>query len=141
MAKIVTLRDDRTNEIAYPETVSGSVHMKDGTTLDRYIEDGYYHGADLRGYKVVSSISELPQTDTKFGYLIGTDLYVWVGTDGDTLGGKYKNCGPFKGPQGEPGFGFFGFQIVGNDLTVTKANDEPSEFEIQDKNLIIKFNN
>ena len=61
-------------------------------------------GANLTGYVAVASISDLPSVgEDTLGYLIGTDLYLYVGEGGDTLDGKYKNCGPFRGPQGARG--------------------------------------
>lgn len=59
----------------------------------------------LGGYVVLDSVQELPASPSNpnLGYLIGTHLYVYVGTGGDALDGKYKDCGEFKGPQGEQG--------------------------------------
>lgn len=57
-------------------------------------------GTNLTGYQVVTSASLLPDEESTIGYIIGTDLYVWVGEGGDTKEGKYKNVGPFVGPQG-----------------------------------------
>lgn len=59
----------------------------------------------LGGYVALDSIQELPTqpTNPNLGYLIDDKLYVYVGTGGDTLDGKYKDCGEFKGPQGEQG--------------------------------------
>ncbi len=57
-------------------------------------------GTNLTGYQVVTSASLLPDEESTIGYIIGTNLYVWVGEDGDTKEGKYKNVGPFVGPQG-----------------------------------------
>lgn len=57
-------------------------------------------GTNLTGYQVVTSVSLLPDEESTIGYIIGTDLYVWVGEGGDTKEGKYKNVGPFVGPQG-----------------------------------------
>ena len=57
-------------------------------------------GTNLTGYQVVTSASLLPDEESTIGYIIGTNLYVWVGEGGDTKEGKYKNTGPFVGPQG-----------------------------------------
>lgn len=57
-------------------------------------------GTNLTGYQVVTSASLLPDEESTIGYIIGTDLYVWVGEGGDVKDGKYKNTGPFVGPQG-----------------------------------------
>jgi len=62
----------------------------------------------LGGYVVLDSIQELPASPSNpnLGYLIGDILYVYVGTGGDTLDGKYKDCGEFRGPEGKQGVGF-----------------------------------
>lgn len=61
-------------------------------------------GATLGNYVVVSSVSELPDPgEETIGYLVGENLYLYVGTGGDTLGGKYQNAGPFRGPAGAQG--------------------------------------
>lgn len=61
-------------------------------------------GSNLGGYVVVDSIANLPDPgQPTLGYLVGDNLYLYVGTGGDTLNGKYKNCGPFRGPQGVQG--------------------------------------
>lgn len=58
-------------------------------------------------YKALGSTSELPAEPTKeeqkTGFVIGTHLYLYVGTGGDVLDGKYKDCGEFKGPRGNSG--------------------------------------
>lgn len=60
----------------------------------------------IAGWVSISSTSELPEDPTDDergkGYLLGTVLYVYVGTGGDTLGGKYKSV-DMKGPKGNPG--------------------------------------
>lgn len=71
---------------------------------------GIFGGAgsnNLTGFKSLTSISELPLEETTIGYLIEDDtlpegfpkqvLYVWVGENGDTLGGLYQNCGQLRG--------------------------------------------
>lgn len=62
----------------------------------------------IGGYVALDSIADLPESpsDPHIGYIIGSHLYVYVGTGGDTLDGKYKDCGEFKGEQGEQGVGF-----------------------------------
>ena len=60
----------------------------------------------IKGFVVISSTDDLPTNPTseqqQKGYLLGTVLYVYVGTGGDTLDGKYKSA-DIKGPQGDPG--------------------------------------
>lgn len=70
-------------------------------------------GGNLSGYVSVPSVQDLPEVgEPTLGYLVGTDLYVYVGTGGDTLDGKYKNCGPFRGPAGPQGENAIGFEDV-----------------------------
>ena len=61
-------------------------------------------GGTLTGFVSVDSIAELPDPgQPTLGYLVGMDLYLYVGTGGDTLGGKYQDCGPLRGPAGATG--------------------------------------
>lgn len=62
-------------------------------------------GTALSGLKAVKSIDELPVSPSSktIGYIVDTRLYVYVGTGGDALDGKYKDCGEFRGPEGEKG--------------------------------------
>lgn len=59
--------------------------------------------ANLTGYKKVMSTDDLPTTKSTLGFLVDTHLYVWVGEGGDTLEGKYQDCGEFKGERGGKG--------------------------------------
>ena len=60
----------------------------------------------IKGYEVINSTDDLPANPTseqqQKGYLMGTILYVYVGTGGDTLEGKYKSA-QLKGADGAPG--------------------------------------
>lgn len=60
----------------------------------------------IKGYMVIDSTSELPTNPTSdqqmIGYLLDTTLYVYVGTGGDTLDGKYQSA-ELKGADGAPG--------------------------------------
>lgn len=60
----------------------------------------------IKGYVVISSTIDLPTSPTTEqqmkGYLLGTTLYVWVGTGGDTLDGKYQSA-QLKGEEGKTG--------------------------------------
>lgn len=60
----------------------------------------------IAGWVPISSTSQLPTDPTPDqqgrGYLLGTMLYVYVGTGGDTLSGKYKSA-QLKGATGETG--------------------------------------
>lgn len=61
-------------------------------------------GSNLTGYVEVDSIANLPVPgQATLGYLVGSNLYLYVGTGGDTKNGAYQNCGPFRGPQGPQG--------------------------------------
>lgn len=72
-------------------------------TLKELQESGVGATGNLTGYVAKDSVSELPTEKTTFGYLIGTHLYVYVGTGGDVNNGTYKDCGEFRGPRGEKG--------------------------------------
>lgn len=82
---------------------------------------------NLTGYKAVEDVSDLPMEPSTIGYLVGDNLYVYVGEGGDVRLGAYKNCGPFRGlkgdtgaqgPQGNSGYqGAAGELEVVNDLT------------------------
>lgn len=70
--------------------------------LEEKIGEGV--GGALGGYKTVDNIDNLPPIgEENIGYIVGTKLYIYVGVGGDTLDGKYKDVGEFRGPQGEPG--------------------------------------
>lgn len=82
----------------------------------------------IKGYVVISSTSDLPTSPTTDqqmkGYLLGTTLYVWVGTGGDTLDGKYQSVNMkgadgkdgVPGPKGDSGV-HLGDVVLVNDLT------------------------
>lgn len=79
----------------------------------------------IKGYVVISSTSDLPTSPTTDqqmkGYLLGTMLYVWVGTGGDTLDGKYQSAqlkgeDGKTGPKGDSGVSL-GEVVLVNDLT------------------------
>lgn len=79
----------------------------------------------IKGYVVISSTSDLPTSPTTDqqmkGYLLGTTLYVWVGTGGDTLDGKYQSAqlkgeDGKTGPKGDSGVSL-GDVVLVNDLT------------------------
>ena len=79
----------------------------------------------IKGYVVISSTSDLPTSPTTEqqmkGYLLDTTLYVWVGTGGDTLDGKYQSAqlkgeDGKTGPKGDSGV-HLGDVVLVNDLT------------------------
>lgn len=59
------------------------------------------------GFKRVQSESQLPVTppddEKAVGYLVGTNLYLYVGKDGNAVNGRYFNVGGITGPKGEIG--------------------------------------
>lgn len=57
----------------------------------------------INGYKTVESVEELPLNPMRkdIAYVVGDDMYFWVGTGGDTLGGVYQKANIFKGGDGE----------------------------------------
>lgn len=59
------------------------------------------------GFKRVQSESQLPVTppedEKAVGYLVGKNLYLYVGKGGNAVNGRYFNVGDITGPQGEPG--------------------------------------
>lgn len=67
----------------------------------------------IRGYVVINSTDELPENpsalEQMIGYLLDTTLYVYVGTGGDTLDGKYQSA-QLKGEDGNPGNDGVGFE-------------------------------
>lgn len=107
--------DGRLHSVKVPLAILGrigsleSLTTNDKTSLVAAINEaartgGGSGGSAVGGYVVVDSISNLPdQGQATLGYLVGENLYLYVGTGGDTLGGKYKNCGPFRGPAGPQG--------------------------------------
>lgn len=100
-------------------------------------------GANLTGYVSVASTDDLPEEgQPTLGYLCGTNLYLYVGTGGDTKEGKYQNCGSFRGPQGlqgDPGVGIASVTQTTtstedegiNVITVTKEDGTQSTFQVR----------
>ena len=106
--------DNQRHSVKVPIEVVGrigsldSLETTDKTSLVAAINEaartGGGGGSSVSGYVVVDSIANLPDPgQPTLGYLVGENLYLYVGTGGDTLGGKYKNCGAFRGPQGPQG--------------------------------------
>lgn len=64
-------------------------------------------GADGTGVNILGSltnVSQLPTSGTSGdAYLVNGVLYVWVGSGGDTQGGKWQSAGNIQGPQGAKG--------------------------------------
>lgn len=107
-----TIKPDGSKTTIYPITSTRAVFAPDGTRLDKVLANLH---VDLP-YIALDSTSDLPPKENHNGYLIGENLYVWVGAGGDTLDGKYQNCGPFKGPRGTV------LQPDNEDIRGTEAN-------------------
>ena len=70
-------------------------------------------GSAVNGFIVVDDIADLPDPgQVGIGYLVETRMYLYVGEGGDTLSGKYKDVGEFKGPPGKQGNDGVGFSTV-----------------------------
>lgn len=107
-----TIKPDGSKTTIYPITSTRAVFAPDGTRLDEVLANLH---VDLP-YIALDSTFDLPPEENHNGYLIGENLYVWVGAGGDTLGGRYKNCGPFRGPRGTS------LQPDNEDIRETEAN-------------------
>lgn len=59
----------------------------------------------INGYKTVESVDDLPLNPVRknIAYVVGDNMYFWVGTGGDTLNGVYQRANIFKGERGESG--------------------------------------
>ena len=67
----------------------------------------------IKSWVAISSTDDLPEDPTteqqQKAYLLDTTLYVYVGTGGDTLDGKYQSAN-MKGEDGNPGNDGVGFK-------------------------------
>ena len=63
MAKIVTLKDHKTNELAYPQTVSDAVYMDNGSTLEQYKESVSRQFANYPNVTVTGTVTNLPDNE------------------------------------------------------------------------------
>lgn len=76
-------------------------------------------------YVTKGSTSELPSTgNSTTGYIVGSNVYAYVGTGGDTNSGKYKNLGQIKGADG-----------VGFD-TISTAEDGTIDIELTNGDIV-----
>jgi len=125
IARYVYQLKDSDDIVFYPQTIERAVIDDDGRTLHNKLGDlddletrnkssivaaineaaqTGSGGSVILGYVVVNSIAELPiPGEPTIGYLVGENLYVYVGSGGDTRSGAYQNCGAFRGPQGPQG--------------------------------------
>lgn len=114
--------DGRNVTIAITTINASDVKFPDGTTLQGFIDQGGITGPQgARGSQgpqgpqgkmgqgitikgSLTNVSQLPTTGTLGdAYLINGVLYAYVGTGGDTSGGKWQMCGNITGPQGPKG--------------------------------------
>ena len=63
MAKIVTLKDHKTNELAYPQTVSDAVYMDNGSTLEQYKESVSRQFNNYPNVTVTGTVTNLPDNE------------------------------------------------------------------------------
>ena len=113
-------------DVVNGQTTHGDVRTQINRAIDDInanFDEGGAGGANLTGYASIGSEAQLPSNpsgiEQTLGYLIGTDLYVYVGKGGTTADGKYKNCGPFRGPKGQDGAqGNSGFTGTAGELEV-----------------------
>ena len=106
--------DGRLHSVKVPIAILGRIGSLDNLTtndkttlvaaINEAARSGGGGGSAVGGYVVVDSIANLPDPgQPQIGSLVGDNLYLYVIVGGDTLDGKYKNCGPFRGPQGPQG--------------------------------------
>lgn len=87
--------------LVVPERYLGVLKYNGTWAMD--LVEGVGSGAAILRYVAVASIADLPDPGMQgVGYLVGENLYLYVGEGGDTLDGKYQDCGAFRGPQGAP---------------------------------------
>lgn len=88
-----------------------------------------HHGA-VGGYQFLNSIDDLPTGDLtdkqkRTGYVVGENIYFYVGTDGDTLDGEYQNGGSFRGTRGDDGLSAY---EIWKAIDPNNANKTEGEF-------------
>jgi len=99
-ALVDALRAETTEQSITPERM--------GALLQRMIDvlPSVIAANSLKGWVAISSINELPSnpspTQRALAYLLDTTLYVYVGSGGDTLDGKYRSA-ELKGTKGDTG--------------------------------------
>lgn len=77
------------------------VTMNNGNDLEQEIASIKGNGAAITTfsqYEACESTSALPNNgNAKTGYIVGQNIYAFVGTDGDTKDGKYQDLGELRG--------------------------------------------
>lgn len=93
------------------ELITGQV--LNAVLLDMVEDLGAHAGGAVNGFILIDDIADLPDPgQANMGYIVGTHMYLYVGTGGDTADGKYQDAGEFKGPPGAQGADGVGFQSV-----------------------------
>ena len=86
--------------------VSGGKKISFGKLKEIVAADVTVSAEEIKGYVVIESTDDLPEDPTQEeqmkGYILDTMLYIYVGTGGDTLDGKYRSI-QLKGEDGAPG--------------------------------------
>lgn len=127
MGKIQHIQDVLGADV-YPVTHLRGVFNDDGDNLEEILEnfEPSGGGATVAITGIVSSVNELPSSGSAGdAYLIGDDLYVWVGAgngDSGTPSTAWHNAGPIRGPQGV-GFGSVSSSQDGT-LIITLTNGD-----------------
>lgn len=105
----IQIIENKSGRAKFPVTHFRAVFNDDGENLEEFLAD-YTGGGGIVIKGSVASVSQLPLTgQSGDAYLVGEDLYLWVGSgEGDTgtPSNAWHNGGPVRGPKGEDGVGF-----------------------------------
>ena len=105
----IIIENKKNGRAKFPVTHFRAVFNDDGENLEEFLAD-YTGGGGIVIKGSVASVSQLPSTgQSGDAYLVGEDLYLWVGSgEGDegTPSTAWHNGGPVRGPKGEDGVGF-----------------------------------
>lgn len=105
----IQIIENKSGRAKFPVTHFRAVFNDDGENLEDILAN-YVGGAGVVVKGSFDDVSSLPTTgETGDAYLVGGDLYIWMGEgqgDPGTPSTAWKNCGPIRGPQGQPGVGF-----------------------------------
>lgn len=105
----IQILENKQGRAKFPATHFRAVFNDDGENLEEFLAD-YTGGGGIVIKGSVASVSQLPSTgESGDAYLVGEDLYLWVGSgqgDAGTPSTAWHNGGPVRGPKGEDGVGF-----------------------------------
>lgn len=105
----IQIIENKNGRAKFPVTHFRAVFNDDGENLEEFLAD-YTGGGGIVIKGSVASVSQLPSTgQSGDAYLVGEDLYLWVGSgqgDEGTPSTAWHNGGPVRGPKGEDGVGF-----------------------------------